>query len=499
MRGGRIEFVVIPAHSRVLPARAAILFGAIAVLATLIAAPAGAQQPIPTHAPDPRFEVVGHDPLYSRGMNAAPALYGHHLYVGNRTDGLPNHPHPGVLVVDVADPSKPSIVGEIGPPNQGTIGETSRELRVWPRRKLLMTMNFVCSPIIHACASTAESGVSHVTPTLRFYDLAAPATPVLAATYTPSRTPHEMFLWEDPHNPDRALLFMSTPSSSTDAARPNLIVTDISKAREGTFKEIALWNGNPDFPQEAIDADDVRLHSIGVSVDGTRTYLAYLGGGFLVLDSSDVALGKPNPALRLRTAPADRVHWGNPGAHSAVKVPGRRVALVTDEVYGDVLDPVTGNDHGCPWGWVRMISILDEAKPRLVSEFKLPENERSSCTGVNGIDPQNSLATSYSSHNPTLLRNIAFVTWHSSGLIAMSLEPAHPRLLARFQPEPLGSVSTEDPALGLGRNKVIMWSYPIISNGLIYVIDLRNGLYVLRYHGPFADEVAHIGFLEGNS
>jgi hypothetical protein len=26
-----------------------------------------------------------------------------------------------------------------------------------------------------------------------------------------------------------------------------------------------------------------------------------------------------------------------------------------------------------------------------------------------------------------------------------------------------------------------MWSYPIIRNGLICVIDVRNGLYILRY------------------
>jgi hypothetical protein len=34
---------------------------------------------------------------------------------------------------------------------------------------------------------------------------------------------------------------------------------------------------------------------------------------------------------------------------------------------------------------------------------------------------------------------------------------------------------------------------------LIYVIDIRNGLYVLRYTGPHAGEVAGISFLEGNS
>ena len=44
-----------------------------------------------------------------------------------------------------------------------------------------------------------------------------------------------------------------------------------------------------------------------------------------------------------------------------------------------------------------------------------------------------------------------------------------------------------------------MRSYPIIYHGLIYVIDIRNGLYILRYTGPHAHEVAGVGFFEGNS
>jgi hypothetical protein len=36
-------------------------------------------------------------------------------------------------------------------------------------------------------------------------------------------------------------------------------------------------------------------------------------------------------------------------------------------------------------------------------------------------------------------------------------------------------------------------------DGLIYVVDTRNGLYVLKYHGPNGGEVASTGFLEGNS
>ena len=44
-----------------------------------------------------------------------------------------------------------------------------------------------------------------------------------------------------------------------------------------------------------------------------------------------------------------------------------------------------------------------------------------------------------------------------------------------------------------------MWSYPVIQDGLIYTVDLRNGLYILKYNGPYQQEVDNVGFLEGNS
>jgi hypothetical protein len=82
----------------------------------------------------------------------------------------------------------------------------------------------------------------------------------------------------------------------------------------------------------------------------------------------------------------------------------------------------------------------------------------------------------------------------------VSLEnPRKPRRLAEFVPEPLPAVQTEDPALSTGRDKVVMWSDPIVKDGLIYLVDLRNGLYLLRYRGPCQEELDGVGFLEGNS
>jgi hypothetical protein len=435
------------------------------------------------------FELVGHSPLNDRGMNAAIAAHGDYVYVGSRTDGLPNHKTPGILVVDVSDPATPSVVHEIGQPDAGKVGETSRELRVWPQQELLVVLNFKCSELIHACSPTASP------PRFTFFDISGEnaAAPKLVATYSPDRVPHEFFLWVDPNRAaERALLFWTAPTTSR--TNPSMVVTDISRAREGVFTE-QRW-----VAEFAGSGEDRRLHSIAVSNDGSRTYLAFLGAGFLVLDTSDIAQGLPNPEIRYVSQPADRVMWGDPGTHTSVRLFGRDVGFTTDEVYGDALDPVTMQDHGCPWGWVRTIDLSDETKPKVMGEYKVEENQAAFCTDPASSGPAGTLATSYASHNPTFTPNLAFVTWHSAGLEAVDLtDPASPKRAGKFKPEPLPVVQTEDPALSVGVDKVVMWSYPIIKDGLIYVLDLRNGLYILRYTGPGAEDIASIDFLEGNS
>jgi hypothetical protein len=178
------------------------------------------------------FRLIGHDALFARGMNAAPALFADAgvLYVGNRTDGQPQHPHAGILVVDVSDPADPAVVSEIGPPFAGNVNETTRELRVWPHRRLLIVLSFRCSPVIHACAG------GQVTPTYRFFDLSDPIHPQHIRTYVPTqadgtvRTPHEFFLWEDPNDADRALLWESDPTTSDNPTRANMIMTTTSRS-----------------------------------------------------------------------------------------------------------------------------------------------------------------------------------------------------------------------------------------------------------------------------
>jgi hypothetical protein len=424
------------------------------------------------------LQLVGHEPLFARGMNAGLAVWNGYAYVGSRTDGSPDHEHPGLLVVDVSDPSAPRVVAAIGPPNEGNPGETSRELRIWHDQGLLLVLNFGCDPFLHACLA------DHVAPTVRFYDIdgSLAAAPRLVSTYRPSRLPHELFLWQDPLDPTRALLYLSTPGTEKE-----LLVTDISRAREGRFREVASWGTT--FPDPG--ADDT-LHSMSVSPDGRTAYLAHLTAGFIVLDTTSIAEGEEHPQIRMLTATRSRPRWQGPGPHSAVPVPNRNLALTTDEVYGG------SEGGGCPWGWVRLIDVTETSAPSVVSEYRVdPYNREGYCEEVDAVRDS---ASSFSSHNPTVTQDLALVSWHSAGLQVISIDDArHPREVAEFIPEPLSSVATEDPALSSGRDKVVFWSYPVIVDGLIYVVDIRNGLYILSYDGPHESEVDGAAFLEGNS
>jgi hypothetical protein len=525
------------------------LFAAVFALALCVGTTSRAAPEVFATVSEFNLKLVGHDPLFNRGMNAALAIYDHYVYIGNRTDssavcvgatGTPSgdtcpHPHPGILIVDVKDPAHPKVIGEIGKPYAGNVGITTRELRVWPDKKLLIVMDFRCSHVIHACQSGTDAQFPF---DIAFFDLTNAQQPRFLSHYVPTSRagkavkPHEMFLWTDPSDHNRALLYLSTPTISKDPSLPNLIVADISRVNSGEpAVEIAEgnWNGfypgtdRADYPLVPASRDtcgpydcNLFVHSMSVSVDGTRAFLSMEAGQFLVLNTASVAkIATPGSVLSLNgdliTSPLNRPVWGQTPAdpravpdnchkacangHSAVKVPGRPLVLTTDEVYGTFTDP----KFGCPWGWERLIDISDQAHPTIVGEFKIPQDEQSFCGGQYD-DAATEQFTSYSSHNPTVLRDLAIVAWHSGGLQVTDIsDAAHPVRAAAFFPDTLKSVATEDPALGRGPNTTIFWSYPIIKDGLIYVIDVRNGLYILRYTGPHADEVGTIKFLEGNS
>src|SRR4051794_27558902 len=344
------------------------------------------------------FTQVGHNPLMRRGMNAAIAVSGDYAYIGSRTDLHPGTPTGGIMVVNISDPSAPRLLGR---PLDAHAGESSRELRVWQSQHILIVLNTNCGPgpALHLCTQDSVSNI-------RFYDIsgANAAKPKLLNEFKVDT--HEFFLWEDPANPKRALIFAGNATSTCDirggAPSCPFSVWDISSVPSGGTP-VTMYSGLHGYSRFPADPEPVQkptggLHSLTVTNDGSRAYWALLTGGFAVVDVSDFAAGAVTPRPRLITANESRPTWQGPGAHSAVKLWGRNTVWVSDEVYGSA----TGAGHGCPWGWARIVDITNPQAPTVQAEYRERENDPSTCAAWN--PPR----TSYSAHNPTLTPHIAF-------------------------------------------------------------------------------------------
>ncbi|MBE2320657.1 hypothetical protein DVA67_032150 [Solirubrobacter sp. CPCC 204708] len=429
------------------------------------------------------FSLVGHHDLQSRGMNAAIAVNKGWVYVGSRTDGSNGRTKAGIMILDAKNPSAPRLATTMVPPLEGNPQESSRELRVWRSQDILIVLHTNCGgEAAHLCAQPNRSS-------MRFYDISGEHADDPRLIHQNTRDTHEFFIWEDPKNPRRALMFEASAGRNMGIYDLSTLLDPDPAKREPT----RLFLG----PHGFGNSSGSGIHSFSVSNDGTRLYNALLTRGFGISDVSDFTDTDPaTNTYNVITPPDNRVSWPGPGAHSAIKLWNKDAVYVSDEVYGTATP-----GHGCPWGWTRFVDIEDETKPAVVEDYRLPENEPLSCATFN--PPR----TSYSAHNPTLTPNIAFSTWHSGGVQAMDIsDPTNVTQLAEFKPEPLPSVDFEDPRLsndgilpGRSDNRVVMWSYPVIEDGLIYVVDLRNGLYILDYNGPHEREVSDIKFLEGNS
>ena len=453
------------------------------------------------------FELVGSSDLNARGMNSAIAIAGNYAYIGSRSDG-PLHQDAGVVIVDISDPTAPKMVGNLGPDEQ-LMGLSARELRAVPDLHLLYVLNLYCGAASGDCSNDLNlyptTGGIQESENLKIFDITDPIHPKLLSLYDfhaypgtiPYAPPHEFFLWRDPNNPSRILLYVSRIYGP-----PSLEVVDATNPSAPT--QLTTWDAINDAQLDDSRIQDESLHSMAVSDDGRVVYVAHHGVGFFMLSADELVDQVPGGKLQILTPLSARVDYSPPydnQCHSAVKVPGRNVVLLTDEVY-----PLDNGSQGCPWGWAWMVDITDPKAPTFFEtsdprtgavtingQMRLPWNEKDSCP-AEGLQHQ----ITYTAHNPTVTHDLAIITWYGGGVQAFDIsDPANPVQVGAFYPDALPHVAAEDPVVA--GTPTEMWSYPIFRDGLIYTVDIRNGLYVLRYTGPHADEISGVPFLEGNS
>lgn len=313
---------------------------------------------------------------------------------------------------------------------------------------------------LHAVADLARLYVLSTGGLVIAFDLTDPVHPVELGRVTLSTVlPHEMYLWRDPAAPARLLGLVTSVASTA----PGLHVVDLSDPRAMTVRWAGFAPG---------------VHSVSLTADGARGFDSTLDVGMGVFEASTITGAGPiAPTMITRGAgfvnPCTTAHAGCI-THSAVEVPGRPLAVVTYE------------NQGVPEGWMDVVDVADPVAPQVVGTWRHPR-------AGEAVSPD--LGTfGYGPHNPTTTAHLAVVSWYRAGLMVFDLsDPAHPAPVATFEPTDIAA--TGQQLWG----RVAFVSYPIIKDGLIYVLDGRNGLYVLRYTGPFHEELDDVGFLEGNS
>jgi hypothetical protein len=214
-------------------------------------------------------------------------------------------------------------------------------------------------------------------------------------------------------------------------------------------------------------------------------------------------------------------------------------------IAGGVYQPVPVSSFGLPENTLKQEAAAVTFNSRANSLLSDP----STCAGYNQAHPGFIGASSawpggqipantYSSHNPTTFPDLVLLTWYGGGFRVVNIHEVVSQSGSRLPsesgffvptPEPAVNEEVDDPSgqlLGCYYNitptatdpsnctirdsnlnshnyvvhpQVEGWSYPIVKNGLIYFVDNRNGLYVVRYTGAFHGEVDSTPFAEGNS
>ena len=363
-------------------------------------------------------------------------------------------------------------------------------------------LNHGCSELIHRCANPSQSGRE---PDARRTSASTTSRARTRPTRSSSprtcrrarRRSSRTRSSSGPTRSDsgRVLLFLTTPTSDSSTL-PNLLVTDISRAREGEFQEIGTWKtviGNPAARQPAALADRVerrpprRISPTWAAASWWST----------LSDFADERAEPAGPARHAGREPRLLDRSRARTARSSSRASPTRWSPTRSTASSAALLPA----HGCPWGWVRIIDITrrDRSAPSPPSTACPRTSPEVCAVAAARPRPHRQLLGAQPDADaepgvPHLARRRA----------CRRSRPAHPTP-ARARPRsssPSRSpvVQTEDPALSQGRDKVVMWSFPVIKDGLIYAVDIRNGLYILRYRGPVpAARSPGSSFLDGNS
>ena len=404
---------------------------------------------------------------------------------------------------------------------------------------------------------------------------------------------HEFFLWHDPANANRVLVYMTNWTGGLpDPEHPGLTVPDlialaVTDERTGAVlpkaKMLAGFTlqdvGGPPIDERPdatglfsdgrfLDFSDSknrlgqagnfqnreqnRLHSVSVTDDGERVYVAGTTAGFYVLDSEGIARatdaqlaagtagcnqrstivssGGVIDAAKLTALANDCLHMAvnnDPGlkaflasnaspeikanrylvlltrsrfdvyppvnalptgTHSAVFVPNRPARVRGNTKGRPAYVWLSDENGGCPLNHARMVSVESEMTPIMIGAFAIPDNLVEECLDQATTEPNGAQRRRVPQQNHNPTVFKNLVFTTWYGHGLRAIDISNP-----YTPREVGYALTIPQ--GVAR------TYPVFKDGLIYWVDNDTGLHVARYTGPRRDELPGpgTGTYEGNA
>jgi hypothetical protein len=370
------------------------------------------------------LELVGHTDLDGKGDAMQVMRNGDVLYVGHMGDfGV------GTSVVDIADPSRPTVIRQIGVPK----GTHSHKVQLGDG---LLLANHEQYP--YGVGVPESTG-------LLVYDVAKPTEPRQIG-----------FLPIDGLGVHR--IWFAGGRYAYASARESgyrnriLIVVDLEDPTHPRLASRWWWPGQHERDADPLPADsDIGAHHVIVGAD--RAYGGYFDAGVVLYS----VRGDGSLALISSLSWADRA-GGHPHTHTALPLGTRKLLVVTDEAIEPDCEGARKDIH--------MVDISDEQHPREIARFPVPQGDY--CSRGLRFGPHN-----LHENRPGTFQSdrIVFATYFNAGLRVYDASDAHtPREIASYVPEP--------PA---GQAAIQLNDVLVGDDGLIFVTDrLRGGLYILR-------------------
>ena len=198
------------------------------------------------------------------------------------------------------------------------------------------------------------------------------------------------------------------------------------------------------------------------------------------LDSDAPAAAKAARYLVLLTRSRIDVHPPNnslpTGIHSAVFVPDRPARVRGNGRNRPAYVWLTDENFGCPLMHARMVSVEVEATPTMIGAFAIPDNQLGECLDQANTEPNGEPRRRVNQQNHNPTVFRNLVFNSWYGHGIRAIDISNP-----YMPREVGHAITVPHSIAR--------TYPVFKDGLIYWADSDTGLHVGRYTGPRSDEL----------